>query len=959
MRDVPKAQAPKKRERRGSLARNMVLVFLPLTLIPVLLAGTIGFYRLYTSLREQTMNRISSDVVNSSNTIDARISAGEAFLKSLSDDSRYWPLVKTAINIGPADSYFDPIRGNVIREFREITNLQTEPYFENFMIVLPNGTVLISSDPLWEGMNLKNSALKPFITESLTEGLIINNPVFAGGYRVYTSQPVVQDSIHVATLIGIGNQSLLLRDLSNTMVTSPSVRSYFVSNQGDLLVLNQEKTELVNIMPGEELSVFIDTDNLASGTIKQGSFSSLGNIQVFGTLTQNESINSLILAELPQATMIDELVSLAPFMAIILFVLMIVVAGLVLLYTRRLVEPITELSQNAELFSEGDWSRRSIVTREDEIGMLGDSFNTMADELETQYRTLQWKVEERSRQIRMASEVAQAATSAPHLKELLRRTVNLILERFGFYDASIFLIDETGVYAVLAETAENIKHSRKEGTFRLAVGSRSLIGWAAANNQARVSNDTVSDPLFLPDELLPDTRSEVAVPIAVGDTVLGVLDVQSNKLNAFAPEDITILQTITNLVATAIRNIRLLEATQINLEEASLLYNAGNQIGKAARPEEVYQVASRAMRQSSFLTTLLVTDGMKMRVLQTETEDKIFQAQILDFSSMELEILIPGSDRYLIADIDEIPSLPTPLQELLDEWMVESVAFIPVRAVNRIDALIILATRETGSFTTTSIQPYTNLAEMISTSIDKLEAQKSYQSQLSELQTISEVGRSVAAQTDFHNLLETVHQGIRQSIGDVNFLMAMYDAETQMITVPYMTDGETITEVSAFPLGQGLSSIVIRTREPLLLKSVDEAELSRLGAKIIGQSARSWLGVPLIFGSEVIGVMAVQDLVHTNRFNEDHVRLLMTLATQITVAIRNARLLEQARVTADRERTLNELSSKIRSSVEMRKILETTAIELGKVMGARRTRVQLDFGASPSGNGDGQKAEVK
>jgi GAF domain-containing protein len=120
-----------------------------------------------------------------------------------------------------------------------------------------------------------------------------------------------------------------------------------------------------------------------------------------------------------------------------------------------------------------------------------------------------------------------------------------------------------------------------------------------------------------------------------------------------------------------------------------------------------------------------------------------------------------------------------------------------------------------------------------------------------------------------------------------------------------------------------------------------EQRAAALGAVVLGKPARSWLGVPLIVGGDVIGAMVVQDVERERRFTEDDQRLLTTLAAQVGAAIRNVQILEKARQQARRERALHEMTSKIRSTVDMRTIMATAAVELGKALNLRRAQIRL------------------
>ena len=142
-------------------------------------------------------------------------------------------------------------------------------------------------------------------------------------------------------------------------------------------------------------------------------------------------------------------------------------------------------------------------------------------------------------------------------------------------------------------------------------------------------------------------------------------------------------------------------------------------------------------------------------------------------------------------------------------------------------------------------------------------------------------------------------------------------------------------------MGEGLTSILIRTKKSLMVVKDTERKTRELGAKLVGKPAKSWLGVPLLVGGDVFGAIMLQDLEQEGRFDEDDQRLLETLAAQVAVAVRNVRLLDTTSKQASRQQQLYEITSKIRSSPDVPSIMQTTAVELGKALGAHRTRIEL------------------
>jgi GAF domain-containing protein len=157
-----------------------------------------------------------------------------------------------------------------------------------------------------------------------------------------------------------------------------------------------------------------------------------------------------------------------------------------------------------------------------------------------------------------------------NLKQLLPRAVELVQERFAFYHVQIFLIDESGEYATLAASTGATGQKLMERRHRLAVGSQSVVGQVTASGLPVVARDT--DPIYYRNELLPNTRSELALPITDGDRIIGVLDVQSRRPDAFELESVQALQVMANLVGTSIRNARLFDQQARTANETKRLF---------------------------------------------------------------------------------------------------------------------------------------------------------------------------------------------------------------------------------------------------------------------------------------------------------------------------------------------------------------------------------------------------
>ena len=240
--------------------------------------------------------------------------------------------------------------------------------------------------------------------------------------------------------------------------------------------------------------------------------------------------------------------------------------ALAYLISRTISVPIKELVDTFEKIERGDLSQRARVTTTDEIAELTIHFNRMVAHLEDLQSTLEKQVYERTAQLKATNEVGSVASSILEPDELLKKVVNLITDRFGHYYSAIYLLDQSGNWAELMEATGDAGKVLKQNRHRIELENKGLITNAITNQQATIAG---ADGALVrsSNTLLPYTKSEIALPLIIGDRVLGALDVQSTHEGAFNPQDVDTLQGMANQVAIALENARLYQESQRNLQE--------------------------------------------------------------------------------------------------------------------------------------------------------------------------------------------------------------------------------------------------------------------------------------------------------------------------------------------------------------------------------------------------------
>jgi GAF domain-containing protein len=301
-----------------------------------------------------------------------------------------------------------------------------------------------------------------------------------------------------------------------------------------------------------------------------------------------------------------------------------------------------------------------------------DNQKQLAADLRAQYANLEERLQMRSLELQRrvskmeaANQLAHSITTAASLDALLDTAVNLIQNKFGYEYAGIYLMDEQSDDAILRAGSGSAGRAMLRIGHRVKIDETSNIGYAICQGEARTIPDVLSDPFYFRNPLLPDTRSELALPLQTGGKILGAVDVKSEIVDVFTQEDIAVLIAIVDQIAVAIEKARLVEQLQINLADIQASYH--DQVNQTWRLHlaDTKKVHAYRLRQSA-IETGIVDHPVSEKALitgQMVLESQIEPETGKKFTMVSLPVRVR---QQVIGVLDIRLDYPQPPQDLIE-----------------------------------------------------------------------------------------------------------------------------------------------------------------------------------------------------------------------------------------------------------------------------------------------------
>ncbi len=601
-----------------SLRVKLVIGFLFLSITPLIILGG----RTYSTTRSIVETQIKADISRSS------LSASTDFQDFLNSQfsatrtqARTAEIVKY-MSLSPSRRKSLTQQATVYEKLEAISKNKPS-YIKSYALLDNNGIDILDTDASRVGTNFADQEIFKVVTANNNHFVSDLITLPDGDHVLYFAAPINSSSgefagVYVVTYNANIVQSTIEGMLrTNQLTPSTTEYSYIVDGLNYFVIAHTTRVDLVYkthlgmddlrlkqlqeqgvINPDILSSLVVPLPETVSELNKMGAITDFQSPDYNGEITESVAVrlanSNWILVTVQPVSTISNIIQNQTRSNVVISVIISMIAALIaVIASNFFTSPIVQLTRVAENISTGNFTQKAEIRHNDEIGVLARTFNTMTDQIQGLISNLENRVEQRTadlglrtsdleqakiqiekraRQLETIAEISRFISVEKDQEKLLPLITQTISESFGFYHVGIFLLDENGKYALLRASNSSGGQVMLRRQHKLEVGQTGIVGNVTFSGKPRVALDTGADAVFFNNPDLPDTKSEMAVPLTARGKIIGALDVQSTESNAFADEDVSILSLLADQVAIAIDNVRLLEEAQNALSESQSIF---------------------------------------------------------------------------------------------------------------------------------------------------------------------------------------------------------------------------------------------------------------------------------------------------------------------------------------------------------------------------------------------------
>ncbi len=537
-------------------------------------------------------------------------------------------------------------------------------------------------------------------------------------------------------------------------------------------------------------------------------------------------------------------------------------------------------------------------------------------------------LKQRAAQLSLLSEISGRIAAASDLDSVLERTAQLVQENFDYHHVALFLLDREREKLVMRARAGEFSHLfPPDHQLNLGEG---LVGWAAQHGETVLANDVDAEPRYVnryPDRL--PTQSELSVPIKASGEVVGVLDIQSPRPDAFDGNNVLVKQTLADQIAVAIENARLYESTRDALAETEALYRVSRSLITYESSDELLASVVDEVAE------VLPADRVSAILMDVESR------QVKDFMAGG-----PGADKISQVTFDELwdgltgwvlremkptlshkgepdPRESTAVQARREAEEAGSIIVAPLIYRSKVLGTMTAINRpDQPDFTTSDVDLMMTLANQTAAALANIRLLEESQRRANQLAGAADVARHAVAIVDQDLLLDVTTGLIQKQIGFSRVGIFLAEAD-ETLSVAAATDDfwSLIPEDYHQPLGEGAIGIAAQTGETIhVVDGASDERVYRVGEWLSPSS----LSVPIAAGGLVLGVLEVEADVPNAFDNSDRVALEI-IADQIAIAFQNAELLTEMRSRVEELQLLHDVGFAAASGVRVEETLQAAA----------------------------------
>ena len=547
---------------------------------------------------------------------------------------------------------------------------------------------------------------------------------------------------------------------------------------------------------------------------------------------------------------------------------------------------------------------------EEEITAAKTIMDELAEALDKQ-RLLD-ESQRRAWQLETSNEVGHTISSTLDLEKLLRQIVDTIKARFNYYYVAIMLVEgDEIVFQDGTTVGDSDTRLERRGRAMDLDAPAGLVVEAVRTRQPVLVNNVHDDPRYFPVPEMPNTRSELDVPIVVAGRVIGVLDVQSNLSFAFTEDDVALLQALANQAGVAIENARLFQEAQNYAEEQTILRRISQAVGESLDMQDLMDTALDVVLTAIGFEAGLVSlsrEGSKDLYLAAQRglpEPLARKLQLDGLKGTLCEHVFQTGETVAIADVRE--GAPVDVTGVIRAGLL-AYAGAPLMHRDRQLGTFCFFDPGVKTLDERDLLMLEAIGRQIGVGVANARLYQETEAALAEVEAVHQSYLRRGWQQ---------HLRQREMLGRSGFIYESSGSEpkSEMIAAPDLWRPEMKQA-----LAEGGPAIV-RGSEP--------------------EQERAGVAVPIKLRGQTLGIVGIETEAGDRMWTEDEIALLAAVSEQLGQALESARLFADTERSAERERLIGDITAKIRASTNVQDILETTAAELGRALGTSRALVRL------------------